>query len=441
MFKENLMSALKRAVDLHNSGSGDNDAIVKSASEHEFNPNQTQRLVETYNTAKTICFYKTAEDRAGKFSLADGGAVAKNLFKDCLPEKKADTMKINDYSCYDDAIIFDEVGTTTVLDEVKYAAAAVPQKMSEHVLASKLKEADNIKLGSIKAGEMADMLDMSYGLLLNEIAVGIGMDKAAEAYSALSAQPCIDMAAQVIDDIMSRFPGFDKEAAPDFTMFDTQHPDLMAKYAEACDYFVKYAVYRAAQAELMTAFEKMSADLYNPITPDSGSEFFTPMVRDMIVNGEVKYAQQGGKGGGMLLDPIGTMRGGVESGVQSSTKDFVTSAVDKTMEAKNKQSQTLTDRAKNLHRKFILEKMITTDPILKGLPEEDVIRAYQSIVHLAPEVSLNEEVTRSILRQATNAQSIDPFTAKGITDLDASIRSQLEQQGGKKPAKKPQGAV
>ena len=120
---------------------------------------------------------------------------------------------------------------------------------------------------------------------------------------------------------------------------------------------------------------------------------------------------------------------------------MVTGTLGSLMETRNKESKVLTDKAKNLHRKFILEKMITTDPILKGAPEEDVIKAYQSIVQLAPEVSLNEEVTRSILRTAVNAQSLAPYDAKSFVDLDTAIRSQLEQQGGaRKDIKKPQGA-
>lgn len=442
MFKENLISALKRAVDLHNSGSGDNEAVIKSASEYEFNPDQTQRLVETYNTAKTICFYKTASDRSEKFTLADGGAVAKDLFKDRLPEaKSADVLKIHDYSCYDEAILMDEVGTSWVLDEVKAASVkglASSEPMNDHQLASKYKEVDNIKLAATKAADAALMVDGAYGALINEIAKDIGLSKIAEAYTALALQPGCDMTAQVLQDITARFPGFDKEAAPDFTMFDAQHPEIMSKYAEACDYFIKYAMFKAGQAELESAAEKMAQALYNPAREDSGLEFFTGTVKEMLVRGDVKYAD--GKPSTMFGDPMGVVGGGISSGVQSSTKDMVTGALGSITDERTRSSKALTEKAKNLHRKFILEKMITTDPILKGLPEEDVIKAYQSIVQLAPEVSLNEEVTRSILRQATNASSISPFDAKSYVDLDSSIRAQLEQQGGaKRDVKKPQG--
>ena len=328
MFKENLMSALKRAVDLHNSGSGDNESVIKSASEHDFNPDQTQRLVETYNTAKTVCFYKTADDRSQKFTLADGGAVAKDLFKDRLPEaKSADVLKIHDYSVYDEAILMDEVGTSWVLDEVKSASANEPVKLNDHQLASKFKEVDSLKMAAVKASDAALMVDSAYGMAINDIARDIGMDKIAEAYTALQAQPRCDMAAQVLEDIVARFTGFDKAAAPDFTMFDAQHPEIMAKYAEACDYFLKYAMFKAAQAELECQAEKMAAALYSPVVDNSGTEFFTPMVRNLMLSGEtksanIKSAQQKG-GGSMFGDPIGIIGGGVASGVQSGPRTWL----------------------------------------------------------------------------------------------------------------------
>jgi hypothetical protein len=60
--------------------------------------------------------------------------------------------------------------------------------------------------------------------------------------------------------------------------------------------------------------------------------------------------------------------------------------------------------------------------------------AYQTLVQLAPDVSLNEDVARSILRAATasSGSAIAPYDAKTFVDLDAAIKAQLEQQGGKK---------
>ena len=84
-----------------------------------------------------------------------------------------------------------------------------------------------------------------------------------------------------------------------------------------------------------------------------------------------------------------------------------------------------TDRAKNMYRQLMLQRLMTTDPILKGADEEAVARAYSTIMELAPEVSLKEDVTRSILREAVTTTAMSPYDAKSYVDLDAAIKKQL----------------
>jgi hypothetical protein len=436
MFKENLMSALKRAVDLHNSGSDDNEAVIKSASEYGFNPDQSQRLLETYNTAKTICFYKTAADRTQSFSLADGGVVARELFHNRLPEKKADTLKLHDYSCYDDAIQFEEVGQTWVLDEVKNASGETV-KMNEHQVRERIVMIGDLKLAAKKAEDAASMCDMAYGMAVNDIAHEVGVEKVAEALVCFQAGLPSDMAAQVVDDIAARFTGFDKSACAGvgFTMFDVERPALMAKFRDACDNFIKHAQFRAMQAELEHEAEEQDRKLAEATgtaaVAEPGTEFLNESFLKRAADGMKTPAD-------ILLNPAGLVGGGVSGAVQDAAKGTTSDALQAGRSRTDKASNKLTLRAKNLHRKFLIEKLITTDPILKGVPHENTIKAYQSLIHLAPEVSLNEEVTRSILRAATQATSLDPYDAKGIVDLDTAIRSQLDQQGGAPIKKKEQ---
>lgn len=71
MVKEKLRKALETAVGYYNDGMSANDAVVKSASEHDLTIDQADRVVESFNTAKTINYYdKNASDRTGGFDLA-----------------------------------------------------------------------------------------------------------------------------------------------------------------------------------------------------------------------------------------------------------------------------------------------------------------------------------------------------------------------------------
>ena len=80
-FKDRLMDTLHGAVKHFNETGDPNQAVVKAARDADFNPEQTTRLVEAFNTARTLFHYKSASDRTSSFALADAGAVLTDLFE------------------------------------------------------------------------------------------------------------------------------------------------------------------------------------------------------------------------------------------------------------------------------------------------------------------------------------------------------------------------
>ena len=100
LFKDRLMGALHTAVQNFNQDNDPNGAVVKAARDNDFNTDQTQRLVEMFNTARTLYHYKRAGDRTQEFALADMSSVLSELFTD---EKKGETKaaEIYSYSDYD----------------------------------------------------------------------------------------------------------------------------------------------------------------------------------------------------------------------------------------------------------------------------------------------------------------------------------------------------
>ena len=61
-FKDDLGEALQKAVSYYNEGSSPSEAVVKSAMDMGFNLDQTDRLVEKFNTARTIHHFETHPD-------------------------------------------------------------------------------------------------------------------------------------------------------------------------------------------------------------------------------------------------------------------------------------------------------------------------------------------------------------------------------------------
>lgn len=83
--EEQAMTALKAAVELSNGGMVPSEAITKAAEDAQLPPQMVQRLVEAFNTSKTLSHFKKSSgaDKAKSFPLADASSVLGKLF----PEK------------------------------------------------------------------------------------------------------------------------------------------------------------------------------------------------------------------------------------------------------------------------------------------------------------------------------------------------------------------
>ena len=77
-----LVSSLRSAILDVNGGSDANTAIIKQAKENALGPELACRLVEAFNTSKTLNFLKnnTGEKRAESFELADRDVVVSSLY-------------------------------------------------------------------------------------------------------------------------------------------------------------------------------------------------------------------------------------------------------------------------------------------------------------------------------------------------------------------------
>jgi hypothetical protein len=80
--EEQAMAALKAAVSMANDGMTPSDALAKAAEDAQLPPQMVQRLVEAFNTSKTLSHFKKAEakDKAKSFPLAEASTVLGRLF-------------------------------------------------------------------------------------------------------------------------------------------------------------------------------------------------------------------------------------------------------------------------------------------------------------------------------------------------------------------------
>jgi hypothetical protein len=86
-----IVRAIEEAIELTNSGTPPNEAIQKQAEAHKFGPQVVQRMVEAYNTSRTLAHLKQASghDRANDFPLADAAEILGKMYpKDVTSPRK-----------------------------------------------------------------------------------------------------------------------------------------------------------------------------------------------------------------------------------------------------------------------------------------------------------------------------------------------------------------
>lgn len=91
----------------------------------------------------------------------------------------------------------------------------------------------------------------------------------------------------------------------------------------------------------------------------------------------------------------------------------------------------------NVRREGILRDLMTNDEIIANHDPAHIQQAYNGILSTSPELTTNREVLRSILRQSTATQSLDPFAAKQLADLGKTTLENQNLRSGKKPDGSP----
>lgn len=76
----------------------------------------------------------------------------------------------------------------------------------------------------------------------------------------------------------------------------------------------------------------------------------------------------------------------------------------------------------SIRHKAIVEDLMTTDPIIKQAPREQVLEAYATIYNLAPRIALEKQIVRELLQHVVKFGRLDMQTVKMITDTEKTIK-------------------
>lgn len=448
-FKEDLGEALVKAVEFFNSGCDPNEAIVKSAQAMHFNLDQTDRLVEKFNTARTINYFeKNPEDRTQNFDIASKEKVAEYLFGD-KAEKKAssDVDEYHDYSCYDarESDYFappaekkaEEDAGNPDLEDRHGVSGYSTESLQRMILKRASEHAEQAKFIRDQIGMIGDEVATELSKIASAVVSGYDPDLRYATFKAA----CED--SPVFKSFDSLVPEHvKKEAAKHDRLFkranviDLEDMQPLANELEKIAEVMKGVEEFEKEAERHEAYRRNIIDNLTKIAakPDSGSttqkDDAYDAARDFLQLGSDVIGTPATRIGGMGKDVAETIGGKglseyLDTGFLGSRED-----IEKAVFGPKKKDSTIKDHINNLRRSTILQDLYENDPILQEADPDALAEAYKTIIQTSPEVSLNKEVVRAVLRQSVNSMAVSPFDAKQWADLENVIgKNKLQAEG------------
>lgn len=449
-FKDKLMSALQDSVEHLNSGMPPNESVAKAASDADFNTEQTRRLCETFNTARTIYHFQSKPDeKDASFPLADQDEVLGIIY--AAPTKSAVNNDIfHDYSAYEvrevmakaaqeDTPLYPAAETTELGAMNDMTRQAMVNENARRV--SRILDTQNgLADGADSEANQSDILaDTKIAKLAAEIRMHCelhGFDKYARFLGVQANMP--NTHAPFLAMLASYMPSLQKIAASKDKVIDDR--DLVAwnRVAhEITDMKQAAANLRAVAADVRkeaAAYQQQFEDLFKTASERKEGIF------DDILRGDIKAAGKSKPNAFFSLSTLGF--GGAEEPKSKSTSNvesqigavndiasvatkppaaMAMSAIGAALKPRTNTGQMM-ERLKNQQREVLMQDLITNDPYISEADPQMVANIYQQLAQLSPEVSTNKEVVRAILRQGIHSAAISPYDASAMVDLEKTIR-------------------
>ena len=432
-FKERLMGALHSAVGHFNEGMRPDDAVVKAASDLDFNPDQTNALIAAFNTARTIYHYKTASDRTVNFELADPAVVMQRFYAARPEVRKA--ASVGTYGQYDEREIDYRdnmevekggahqlaVSVTDYPDQDLDALGRSAMKMARvyHQLADTTR--DEGRIAGLKAQEIVQKVAaaLQYGW------EDVVRDRYGRVLAAYAKQAGWE---PVMERLQACMPAWlHKQAAAECRV--VQDADL-SPVREALK---EARVWMEAEAEMLATsgvMDKIASDMEIEWLAAANlkvAEAPEASLSDFLKVGAEPKAPP--KGPAAPKKPSGDfLSQGIASGLADGVKGTVGKQLESGLDAalnapQERENKAMSDRLRNVQRQIMLEDLISTDPVLSDESPDVVTKAYQSIMSIAPDLSANKEIVRAILRQAVHSVAVSPYEAQTWAQLEKDIRT------------------
>jgi hypothetical protein len=457
-----VKTALNEAVQKVNSGMSPTEALKKVAVELDLNPNYIHRTGEALNVALNYKHFKTASDRSTEFEIADIPAVVKDVFTfndKTAAEKISEHFSVSD--AHTDIFNYNRISSNpiykrayleiagatethssfpTTFNTVYEKANNYIQKLAKyHEEAQVAKVAAEVELNS-QFSSLADEFkkDASYRTAFEEFESQV-FSKYGEAcvpyldllYKSAKLKeergvhdkgyimftPCKE--AQLFDSLMQAAGSFvatEKTASDAFENLTYEESFLKSCRKE----LGKAAKEEKGEKEERDEKEESSSEETEPEDPVLAqikkkasaeyTEIGTTSSTDPVVARSLEKEA--------LLGPGGFGFAGLISDLVHERVGEAFSANFNTHTKPTKKPNLTLD---NMERKLLLQELMLTDPILSKVNPAKVVRAFEQLLRLSPEISKEKEVVRAELRAMVSSQALSRFDAEALAKTDIGM--------------------
>jgi hypothetical protein len=416
-----IKEALSCAVKAINAGQHPTKALIKAAEEFDLNANYIQRVGEGLNVALTYSHFKKAADKSTNFPIADINETIKVAFdsKDKtkaekksewfqtseLHVKHANYNKIVDNELYKvayEAIIASGKGA----EDFKFPMSfkGVIEKSAQYIRNLK-KDLEKAKTEKIAADTK---LDRAFGSLVRHFS-----------RSEYDRTPWHDIESQVFakhgEEAVPFLESVYKEAGlkEDRGVHDAKHWNF-----NDCKEAAMFETLFNAGKGWVAAEEKLADAEHNYNFEKEYHDSIWVKEHTLKKSEEI-----------VTTEPTKEAAAPIEDEAEKlafSLLDTLMNKFHESIDSKNdKKSNPLANTSgDNLQRKTVLQELVMTDPILAKEPPQKVVSAYQQIMRVAPQLSKEKEVVRSMLREMMATQSLNPHTSNMFTEADVNLMKQ-----------------
>jgi hypothetical protein len=432
-----IVSALEKAVTYANSGQHPNDAIYKVACENKFTPPIVQRMVEAFNTSKTLSHIKNAKesDRSATFSVADTSVILDRMYPQ-NPTIKTASHKVIANKTDREAFLMVEAFNNGVeflqkeainFNKPDYASRDLPtdykpQPYQRDELSRCRKILDK-KAALTKAAQLAkQQYTMSFDRILN-------LTKEASSYFRFIGHiPFAEVESRILNlhgklgksamDTIYEFGGIKEKRASEAFQGQMMFNESVEPYSsinkliKAAKEFSKLADETVKAEATLNNF--VAEHALDSMSKTSKEESIFPLnslfEKDSSVD-DVRGNLENFATAGMNLAGI------VPTDYEAAKRKAISEVMDPVHEANLNAIKT----------KAILNDFISNDPVLSAgdIDPKTVTTAYNQLIELAPNLSRQPTVLRGMLRRMIQQEGvIEPHEAQQVTAIDKFLREQ-----------------